>query len=271
MNIFYWLHYFSPSPIAFNLGGLAIHWYGICLALAILVSLLITIKLAKVYEIETDLILDLAIYLIIGGLIGARIYDVFLNWSIYSNDYLEIIKVWHGGLAIHGGLIGGIIVLIIFSNYRLRKSKLNFYKLASLIIPGLAIGQAIGRFGNWFNQELFGTPTNSLIGIPIDLINRPFGYENYNYFQPTFLYESLSMLIVGLVLYRLVKNKKIPGQIILGIYLIVYGLIRFSLEFIKIDATPMIGFLRWPQVISLVMIIVGFGLIFLKKNRAVID
>jgi len=272
MNTIFFFHSFIPGSIAFTLGSLTIHWYGLILSLAILVALLITIKLAKIYQFNIDMILDLTIWIIIGSLIGARIYDVFLNWSLYSNNLLEILKVWHGGLAIHGGLIGGAVVLLIFSylkKRRLREGELNFYKLASLVLPGLAIGQAIGRFGNWFNQELFGLPTNSFIGIPIDLINRPLGYENYNYFQPTFLYESLTMLIVGLILYKLVKNNKTSPKIILAVYLISYGVVRFLLEFIKIDPTPQILFLRWPQIISLVMILIGSYFIYNNKKAIV--
>lgn len=261
MNSIFFLHSFVPGAVAFSLGRLTVHWYGVCLAMAMLVAIFVTIKLAKAYEIKTDLILDLAIWVIIGGLVGARIYDVFLNWSIYNHDLLEVFKVWHGGLAIHGGIIGGAIILIIFAYYK----KISFYKLACLIAPGLAIGQAIGRFGNWFNQELFGLPTNSFIGVPISLVNRPLGYENYIYFQPTFLYESLFMLVIGIILYKLVVNKKSSPRIILAIYLIAYGLIRFILEFIKIDPTPTFLFLRWPQVISLLMIIIGSYIIMLPS------
>ena len=159
-------------------------------------------------------------------------------------------------------------MLLFFSKLR----KINFWKITSLLIPSLALGQAIGRFGNWFNQELFGRPTNLPWGIPIEFFKRPFGYENYIYFHPTFLYESISMLVVSCWLLVLVKQKKINDKIILADYLISYGVIRFGLEFIKIDTTSTFLNLRWPQLISLAMIIIGGYIVYssTKNKKAVI-
>ncbi len=263
MNIFYWLHSFSPQPIAFSLGQFNFYWYGIILATAIIVGLLLTINLARYKKIDFDLIFDLATWLVISGLVGARLYDVLLEYKFYLNQPLDIIKIWQGGLAIHGALLGGTIVLIIFS----RVKRLNLLTLVSIILPGVALGQSIGRFGNWFNQELFGLPTTLPWGIPVALFNRPLGYENYLYFHPTFLYEALGMLLVAIVLYVLVKNNKLKAWSVLGSYLLAYGLIRFSLEFIKIDNTLMVFGWRWPQIVSLLMILGGVILMGIKKDE----
>lgn len=263
MNIFYWLHNFTPKPIAFSLGSLDIYWYGIILASSMVLAIIVFWYLGKKNNLSSDNILDLSTWLIIGGIIGARLYDVVLELPYYLNHPFDIFKIWQGGLAIHGALLGGLIILLIFVKIK----KINFWHLVYPLLPALAFGQAIGRFGNWFNQELFGSPTSLPFGIPIDFIKRPAGYENYDYFHPTFLYESIFMLIIGGLLFSLVKNKKFNGRIILGIYLLSYGLIRFVLEFIKIDITPIIFNLRWPQIISLIMIIFWFYF-FLNKKEA---
>lgn len=263
MDILFFLHSLKPNPIALSVGYLNIYWYGVILALAMVLSLLVFLYLGKKNNLKTDDILDLTIWLIIGGVIGARLYDVILELSYYSTKPLDIFKIWQGGLAIHGGIIGGVIVLIIFSKLK----QLSVFKLMAVTLPALALGQAVGRWGNWFNQELFGRPTNLAWGIPIDFLKRPLGYENYNYFQPTFLYESILLLVISFILFVLVKSKHTSYKIIIAVYLISYGLVRFSLEFIKIDATPMILNLRWPQIASLLMILVGVYF-FLNKKAA---
>lgn len=262
MNIFYFLHSFSPNPIVLSIGGFNIYWYGVVLALAMILALAVFLYLGKIKGLKVDDILDVATWLIIGGVIGARIYDVILELPYYLNQPLNVFKIWQGGLAIHGGIIGGLIVLLFFSKFK----NLNFWKIVSALIPALTLGQAVGRFGNWFNQELFGRPSGLPWSIPIDFFKRPAGYENYEYFQPTFLYESLLLLILFIITFTLVKYKKIGGKIIFAIYLIGYGLIRFGLEFIKIDATPVILNLRWPQFVSLIMILVGVVLIILQNS-----
>ncbi|MCX6793449.1 MAG: prolipoprotein diacylglyceryl transferase [Candidatus Falkowbacteria bacterium] len=266
MNIYYWLHSYSPYPIALQIGNLTIYWYGVMLALAIIFALLVFLYLGLRNNLSVDNILDASTWLIIGGIIGARLYDVILELPYYINHPTSIYKIWQGGLAIHGGIIGGLIVLLVFSKLK----KINIWKIIGALVPGLALGQAIGRWGNWFNQELFGRPTNLSWGIPINLFKRPVGYESYDYFQPTFLYESILLLVVSCWLFVLVKNKKVNDKLILAFYLISYGLIRFILELIKIDSTPSIFNLRWPQIVSLIMIMAGVCLVFLKNKKAVI-
>ncbi len=261
--MFYFLHNFIPSSILWQAGPLTIRYYGLVLLLAMIAAILLSIKIASWYQIQKEKIIDLAIYLIIGGLIGARIYEIFLEFSYYQNNPLAIFKVWQGGLAIHGGIIGGFIALYLFSH----DNKISLLKLSALVVPGLALGQAIGRWGNWFNQELFGLPSALPWSIPISPVNRPSNYLNFNFFHPTFLYESLACLVLAALLFyfawRWRKNEKNQKFIVI-IYLSSYAFIRFMLEFIKIDETPVWLGLRWPQIASLLMIIPVF--ILLIKN-----
>jgi len=249
-------------------GFITVRWYGLFIVLGILAAISLTLFFARRFKIETEKIWDLSFYLVLFGIIGARIYEIFLEFPYYSANPSQILKIWEGGLAIHGAIIAGAITLFIF----IRKYKLNFWTLLAIVTPGLALGQAIGRFGNWFNQELFGLPTNLPWGIPIDIINRPIEYINQSYFQPTFLFESLGNLcIAGLLFYLLLRYKdnltKKAAMRVGAYYLASYSLLRFSLEFIKVDATPMFLGLRWPQVISLFLIIVA--VIIYKKSSYV--
>lgn len=249
---------FYPQPILFSFGPIHIYWYGLIMVLAITAGLGVTLKLAKNYNLKAENIFDLGFWLIIGGLIGARLYDVGLNLPYYLTRPLDIIKIWQGGLAIHGAIIAGLIVIWVFAI----RLKINFWKLSSLIVPGLALGQTIGRWGNYFNQELFGQPTNLPWGLPIAALNRPTTYANSQLFHPTFLYESLLCFFIFLILAamnaRAIKKNYLNSRFFIwstASYVILYSIVRFMLEFIKIDVTPQIIGLRWPQIISLLLII----------------
>ena len=265
------LHTFSPQPILFSFGPINIYWYGFFVVSGALLGLAITFKLAKKYGISSDKIFDLAFWIILGGIVGARIYDVFLNFSYYLKHPLQTIEIWKGGLAIHGGIIAGLIIIFIFS----RKNKINFWKLTSLIAPGLALAQSIGRWGNYFNQELFGLPTNFSWGIPINILNRPVDHLSNNFFHPTFLYESIGCLVIGLILilanfyFNHKKELGVKKYIwMTALYMILYSLLRFGLEFIRIDKTPIFLGLRWPQIISLIIITAFITIIFHPHARS---
>ena len=270
------LHTYQPNPILISFGPIQIHWYGLFIVTGTLLAILVTIKLARFYKIKAEIIIDLAFWLIIFGLIGARLYHVLIELPYYLQHPLEIFYLWQGGLAIHGAIIAGIITIWFYA----KKKRLNFWQLTAVIAPGLALAQAIGRWGNYFNQELFGLPTNLPYGIPIDLINRPLEYLNYNYFQPTFLYESLGDFIIFIILLstHLYILKKVTScelrvmdyKLLVISYLILYSSARYLIEFIRIDSTPIIFNLRFPQITSL--IIIFFSLIYLiciffKKRR----
>lgn len=263
----HFLHTFQPESILWSWGPIHLYWYGFFVVLGMAVALFITIKLSHYYGLATETVFDLSFWLIVGGLIGARLYDVGLNLSYYLNHPDKILAIWQGGLAIHGGIIAGLIVTWFFSRFQ----KINFWKLSALVVPGLALAQAIGRWGNYFNQEIFGYPTNQAWGIPIALANRPPIYQNYNFFQPTFLYESLGcFLIFGALLFfnhQVIKKRLLNKNfyvLSVSLYMILYSILRFCLEFIRIDTTPSVLGLRWPQIISL--LIIAIALIVLKTQ-----
>jgi len=194
------LHTFSPSPTLISFGPTHLYWYGFFIVLGVLSALTVAIYLARFHGIKTDTIIDLAVWLVIGGILGARIYAVFLEWPYFSAHPLDILKIWQGGLAIHGAVIGGLIALWLFT----KKYKHNFWQLAAIFATGLPLAQAIGRWGNYFNQELFGRPTTLTWGIPIDVASRPVEYISSTYFHPTFLYEliidalaAIALLVTG--------------------------------------------------------------------------
>ena len=179
-----------------------------------------------------------------------------IHWSDYAGNYLDILKVWQGGLAIHGGLLGGLLALWLTCRHR----RWPFWQLASWIVPGVALGQAIGRWGNFFNQELFGLPSTLPWAIPIDLWHRPANALTASHFQPLFLYESIACLLLAILLYQINRRCLAPQKIV-GAYLVGYGAIRLVMEFLRQDPTPYLLGLRWPQWLSLVLILLGFSLI----------
>lgn len=264
-HMFSLLHNFSPNPILFNLGIVNVYWYGFFIVLGVISALILTLHLARKFDVDTEKIWDLSFYLVFFGIIGARIYEIFLELPYYFSNPNQIIKLWEGGLAIHGAIIAGVITIFLF----IKKNKLSFWKLTAIFVPGVALGQAIGRFGNWFNQELFGLPTKLPWGIPIESAKRPLEFFDQPFFHPTFFYESLGLILITsiliIILYKNNLTKKIAMRIV-AIYLILSSLLRFSLEFIKVDITPVIFNLRWPQIISLAIILIA-SIIYKKSHH----
>lgn len=266
--MFNFLHIYHPPAILFSLGPINIYWYGLLMVIGVIGGFLIVSHLAKFYNISLDQLFNIAFYGLIFGLLGARIYYVAYLWDYYSENWLDIFKIWQGGLAIHGIIIGGFTAIWFYC----RKSKLNFWLTADLVAIGLSFGQIIGRWGNYFNQEVFGQPTNLPWSIPIDLANRPAGFENFQFFHPTFLYESACNLLVfiSLSIYyfiRIKKQKAGYGNIFLT-YLIFYSTGRFFLEFLRIDPMPALFGLRWAQIMSLGIILLSIvGLIIKNKSN----
>jgi len=253
----------------FSFGVLRIYWYGFFIVLGVFLALLMVVFLAKKYKINKDDILDLSFYLFIFGIIGARIYDIFLEWRYYLQHPIDTFKIWEGGLAIHGGILAGILVIYFFIKYKkiknLGEQNLleKFFLLSSLVVVGVSLGQAIGRWGNYFNQELFGRPTNNFLKMYIDPNNRPLEYLSESWFHPTFLYESIGCLIIFFILvgchWYFLKKKKNGFKstvLIVSLYLVLYSVLRFSLEFVRIDFAPTFIGLRWPQVMSLILILI---------------
>lgn len=229
--------------VAFYLGTLAIHWYGILIALAVIAAVGIAIIEAKRRGQHAEQVFNLALVVIPFGVIGARLYHVIDEWQFYSQNPALIIG--GRGLGIFGAVIGGAIGLIIYTKLR----KLGTLRWLDITAPGVLLAQAIGRWGNFFNQELYGYPTDLLWGIYIDPVHRLPGYESFSHFHPLFLYEFLWNLVgfsILMILGRKLQNRIIDGDIFF-LYVIYYSVGRFFLEGLKIDVWTIAGIptTRW--------------------------
>lgn len=260
-----WIMQFaSPGPILVEFGPLTIRWYGLLIASSVLIGVSLSRYLATRRHVNPDLISDLILWLVLGAIPCARLYYVAFQWSEYAQHPGDIIAIWKGGIAIHGAIIGGTIALILFA----RSQKISAWQLADLIVPSVILGQAIGRWGNFFNSEAFGAPTNLPWRLYIPPANRPPEYVNVDYFHPTFLYESLWNLMVFSLLiwlfHRALQGKPAlkTGTLAL-VYMVFYSLGRFWIEGLRTDSL-MLGPLRIAQVVSLTGILLGLlGLVWL--------
>lgn len=239
------------SPIAFQIGPLTIRWYGILMAVALFVGTLLALRAARRENVDEDHLLNLILIAAPLSWVGARIYYVIFNWRDYAADPLEILKIWHGGLAIHGALLTAIVIGYIYT----RRYNLNFWQLADITAPSFILGQAIGRWGNFFNQEAYGYTTNLPWAMYIDGAYR----------HPTFLYESLwDLLVFGLLLVLRSKVAGPKGQLFL-VYLSLYSLGRFFVEGLRTDSL-MLGPFRTAQVVSLVTIFAACALLGWRRS-----
>jgi phosphatidylglycerol:prolipoprotein diacylglycerol transferase len=253
----------SPGPIIFSVGPLVIRWYGLLIATAVIIGLLLSQYLAKRRQVNPELIADLVFWLVIVAIPCARIYYVLFEWSEYAQRPQDIFAIWKGGIAIHGAIIGGILTAAIFS----RIHKVSVWQMLDLIVPSLILGQALGRWGNFFNSEAYGSPTNVPWKLFIPPSNRPPDLLDYDYFHPTFLYESVWNMGVFTILIFLFFWSLKSGKLKLGtltfVYFITYSLGRFWIEGLRMDSL-MLGPLRIAQVVSLVAIVLGIlGLLWL--------
>ena len=265
MQLLAW-QFASPGPMLFEWGSIAVRWYGFLIASAVLIGVTLSQYLAKRRQVDPDLLADLAIWLVISAIPAARIYYVVFQWPQYQNNPGDILAVWKGGIAIHGAILGGAIAALIFAKLK----KVSIWQLADLVVPSLALGQAIGRWGNFFNSEAFGRPTDLPWKLYIPLANRPLDYANFEYFHPTFLYESLwNLLVFSLLLFIFFRSLKLNSPIKIGtltlFYLIAYSIGRFFVEGLRTDSL-MAGQLRTAQIVSLILISLGtLGLVWLYK------
>lgn len=251
----------SPGPIIFEIGPIVVRWYGLLIAIAVLLGVTLSQYLAKYRRIDPELLGDLAIWLVIAAIPCARIYYVLFQWQEYASRPEDIIAIWKGGIAIHGAIIGGTISTMIFA----RIKRISLWQLLDLVAPSLILGQAIGRWGNFFNSEAFGKPTDLPWKLFIAPRYRPLDLINYEYFHPTFLYESLwnlgiFVLLLGLFFWGLKRTTRLKTGSIAAVYLIGYSLGRVWIEWLRTDSL-MLGSLKIAQVVSFSAI--AFGLLIL--------
>ena len=244
-------------------------YYGIILMLGAVAGAWLATREVKRRGHDPEIVWDMLIYLIIGGVIGARLWHVFtpppssieqgITTAYYLTHPLDLINLRKGGLGIPGAVIGGAIALYFYS----RKHKLVFAEWADIAAPAVALGQAIGRWGNFFNQELYGAPTNLPWKIFIDPRNRVSGFENFEYFHPLFLYESLWNLVSVFFLIwvaRRFEDRLKPGDVLLT-YLITYPVGRFLLDFLRLDASEIGGINANQTFMAIVAVIAAMALL----------
>ena len=254
------------NPEIFNIGGFSIRWYSVLILIGIVIAFILADRESKKFNLPKDFIFDLGFWVVIFGIIGARLYYVIFNFDLYKNNLLDIFKVWNGGLAIHGGIIAGFITLLVYCKIRNVKP----FRMTDIAVPSLIIAQAIGRWGNFFNSEAHG-PVTTLANLQ-NLHIPEFIIKGMNingvYYHPTFLYESIWCVlgfIVLLLVRKFYKNLK-TGQLTC-VYLMWYGVGRLLIESLRTDSL-MLGSIKVAQLVSGAMIVIGLVVfIYLCFNK----
>ena len=276
----------SPGETFLNLGFITIRWYGLLISLSVIMGLLISKKLAKSRNIDPQYISDVLPSLIISSIVGARAYYVIFEWRHYSgnnfftsfnlfNNAIQIpsfLAIWEGGIAIHGGLIGGFLCILLFC----KSKNIHLKTFIDILIPSIILGQSIGRWGNFFNNEAFGVPTDLPWKLFIPIQYRPIEFINSEFFHPTFIYESLWNCLIFIILIIIFnkqnKNNSVRPGFISCLYLISYSFGRFWIEGLRIDPLCIGGMppfcnggLRMAQFISIFLFSSGLiGIFFLR-------
>lgn len=247
----------APNPVAFSFLGLPIYWYGIIMASAIFAGMIVANKLFNITQsnLGKDVIIEYAPLIIIMGIFGARLYFCMLNAGFYFTHPLEILDLRQGGLSIHGAIIGGVVSLL-FVAFR---TKIPLMKILDPLSCATILGQAIGRWGNYFNSEAYGIPVNSQSwGLFIPEAKRSAEFLNFSFYHPTFLYESILDLcgFVALLFIFLKLGKKMQGVTFFS-YLTIYAVIRFFIEQLRVDSALNIGIMPIAQIVSIVLFVIG--------------
>ncbi len=278
----------SPGSQLINLGFISIKWYGLLIAISVLLGLNLSKKLARSRGIDPNFISEILPSLVLSSIIGARVYYVIFEYQQFSGDkffttikilniYLNIpsfLAIWEGGIAIHGALLGGFLSIYLFC----KSKKIPLKIFLDLLMPSVILGQSIGRWGNFFNNEAFGIPTNLPWKLFIPLSNRPDIFANSQYFHPTFLYESLWNLIIFTILIYIFnkqsKDNSITPGLITSLYLVTYSFGRFWIEGLRIDSLCLGGFppyceggLRVAQFISIFLFSSGLVWLYFLKFK----
>lgn len=251
------------DPVAFNLGTITVRWYGIIIASGIIIAYLVGQKEMVKRGFGEDLLTDLLIWAVPISIICARIYYVTFEWPYYASHPGEIIQIWHGGIAIHGALIGGVITAYIFT----KKRGISFWKIADILAPSIIIGQIVGRWGNFMNQEAYGGVVKRSFLESLHLPNWLIEQMNVNgfYHHPTFLYESTWNLVGLVILLFLRKVNPRRGEIFLA-YIMWYSFGRFFIEGMRTDSLLIDNF-RMAQIVSFVALALGAILIIYRRLK----
>ena len=251
--------------VALDLGFIQIYWYSIFIFVALLVACTVIYKEAKKREIDEDTLINMTFGTVIFGIIGARLYYVLFNLPYYSKNIVEIFEIWNGGLAIHGGIIFGLLSIIVFCKNR----KMNVMRMLDIIVVGLIIGQAIGRWGNFFNSEAYGAITTleklQSQGIPQFIIDGMYILGEYR--QPTFFYESVGCVFGFLTMLIIRCGKYLKRGNLTAFYLVWYGILRFLVEGLRSDSL-MLGPIKMAQAVSLLFVLIGIIIFIINLKRS---
>lgn len=243
------------DPIALSLGPINVHWYGIIMGLAFFLGTYLARYHLRRAGFDPDHMLNMVVWIIPTAIVCARAYYVIFEWEHYQDNLWDVFAVWEGGLAIHGGLIGGVLAGTLY----VRKHNLPFLRMGDLIMPSVILGQAIGRWGNFINQEAHGGPVSAEFMSHFPAFIRNQMLIEGTYYHPTFLYESLwNLLVLGMMLSMLYWWKRFDGQVLFS-YMILYSLGRFFIEGMRTDSLYL-GGIRVAQLVSLTLMLIGIAL-----------
>ncbi|MDP9374662.1 MAG: prolipoprotein diacylglyceryl transferase [Chloroflexota bacterium] len=245
------------DPVAFTLGPLVVRWYGILIMLGVFAGAYLAAGLARRKGQDPDRLWEMLPLVVFTAIAGARLYWAYLSWgTCCANDPWEALRIWHGGISIHGAIVFGLLAIWLYT----RLNRLRFFRWVDCIVPGMALGQAIGRWGNFTNQEAFGAPTSRPWGIYIAPENRPLDYAEFSHFHPTFFYESVfnlaNAVLLSWIALRIGRDRRLRDGDVLWIYLILYGLARFAIETLRTDSL-MLGPFKAAHVVSGLTLLAG--------------
>ncbi|EVE46672.1 prolipoprotein diacylglyceryl transferase [Staphylococcus aureus SJUD6014] len=251
------------DPVAFNLGPLSVRWYGIIIAVGILLGYFVAQRALVKAGLHKDTLVDIIFYSALFGFIAARIYFVIFQWPYYAENPSEIIKIWHGGIAIHGGLIGGFIAGVIVCKVK----NLNPFQIGDIVAPSIILAQGIGRWGNFMNHEAHGGPVSRAfleqLHLPNFIIENM--YINGQYYHPTFLYESIWDVAGFIILVNICKHLKLGETFFL--YLTWYSIGRFFIEGLRTDSLMLTSNIRVAQLVSILLILISISLIVYRRIK----
>ncbi|HHD0966715.1 TPA: prolipoprotein diacylglyceryl transferase [Staphylococcus aureus] len=251
------------DPVAFNLGPLSVRWYGIIIAVGILLGYFVAQRALVKAGLHKDTLVDIIFYSALFGFIAARIYFVIFQWPYYAENTSEIIKIWHGGIAIHGGLIGGFIAGVIVCKVK----NLNPFQIGDIVAPSIILAQGIGRWGNFMNHEAHGGSVSRAfleqLHLPNFIIENM--YINGQYYHPTFLYESIWDVAGFIILVNIRKHLKLGETFFL--YLTWYSIGRFFIEGLRTDSLMLTSNIRVAQLVSILLILISISLIVYRRIK----
>ncbi|ULV70931.1 prolipoprotein diacylglyceryl transferase [Staphylococcus aureus] len=251
------------DPVAFNFGPLSVRWYGIIIAVGILLGYFVAQRALVKAGLHKDTLVDIIFYSALFGFIAARIYFVIFQWPYYAENPGEIIKIWHGGIAIHGGLIGGFIAGVIVCKVK----NLNPFQIGDIVAPSIILAQGIGRWGNFMNHEAHGGPVSRAfleqLHLPNFIIENM--YINGQYYHPTFLYESIWDVAGFIILVNIRKHLKLGETFFL--YLTWYSFGRFFIEVLRTDSLMLTSNIRVAQLVSILLILISISLIIYRRIK----